>query len=75
MMYPCRCQLLQQLAHQVQAWRSLTALSKTSTRCGAGVAGMLLASGADRALQLELRILPARTWSPRRACVGPELAG
>ena len=48
------------------AWRSLPASSRTLTRCGAGAAGMLLASGADRALQLELRIRAGvRTWSPR----------
>jgi len=48
---------LLQLAHQVQAWRSFTASSRTSTSCGAGAAGMLLASGADRMLQPGLQIL------------------
>jgi len=70
MMYPCRCQLLQQLAHQVQAWRSLTASSRTSTRCGAGVAGMLLASGADRALQPDCGSRHVHIWSPQRAGAG-----
>ena len=61
-----RRRLRQQLAHQVQAWRSLTASSRTSTRCGAGAAGTMLVSGADRALQLGLRILAGvRIWSPR----------
>jgi hypothetical protein len=40
-------------------WRSLTASSRPSTRCGAGAAGTMLASGADRALQPGLRILAA----------------
>ena len=82
MMYRCWCQT-QQLAHQVQAWRSLTASSKTLTRCGAGAAGTMLASGADRALQLGLRILaacaPGRRGAPvpapAAAAAGPPGAG
>lgn len=75
MMYPYRRRPLQQLADQVQAWRSLIASSRTSTRCGAGAAGTMLASGADRALQLGLRILAARALGRRGASAPAELTG
>ena len=64
-------------------WQSLTASSRTSTRYGADAAGTMLASGADRALQLELRVLAAcapdrrgaPVPAPAAAVAGPPGAG
>ena len=61
---------LQQLAHQVQAWRSLTASSRTSTRCGAGTAGTMLARRRSRAAARVADPGHMRTWSARRAGTG-----